>query len=52
MNIEILTKNQIEKIIKDKISIELNLIYKEMEKLRKNLIKLDEELIVLKGGKS
>lgn len=40
--IEILTRREIEQICKDKVDKEITLVYKDIEKLRLNVIALDD----------
>ena len=45
MNIEIFTKIQIRKLVKEEVERQLNIIYKELDKIRGSIILLKEEFI-------
>ncbi len=45
MNIEIFTKIQIRKLVKEEVERQLKTLYKELDKIRGNIILLKEEFI-------
>lgn len=50
MKIEIMTANAINQKIEEAVKRNLNVIYRELDKLRRNNLKLEEEIKILRMG--